>query len=166
MLIGEEKKSICTAYLMEDVVGLGIIIMVVACYLRIYFLVRRSLYQGITTQEERPTESQGLIQNATRMERIKRKERSVARTVFFMTAIFVTCWIPVIVMQNKDKSYASSKFEFWEVLISSLHPLLNPLAYSLCTPKFRRALLKILRSLCNHGNSETYGRVALNCGKK
>ena len=156
MLIREENNLACTAYIIDDVVGLGIIIIVLACYLRIYFLVRKSLYRSITTQEERPTESQDLIQNATRMERIKRKERSVARTVFIMSAIFVACWIPVIVMQNMDKSYASFKFGFWEVLLSSLHSLLNPLAYSLCTPKFRRALLKIWRSLCNHANIEAY----------
>ena len=155
VLIREENNLTCTAYIIDDVVSLGIIIIVLACYLRIYFLVRRSLYRGITTQEERPTESQNLIQSATRLEMIKRKERSVARTVFIISAIFVTCWIPVIGMQNMDKSYASFKLGFWEVLLSSLHPLLNPLAYSLCTPKFRRALLRIWRSLYNRGNSET-----------
>ena len=152
-LIGKENNLTYTTYIIYDVVSLGIIIIVLACYLRIYFLVRRSLYQGITTQEERPTESQVLIQNAARMEMIKRKERSVARIVFIMSAICVTCWIPVIVMQNMDKSYPSFKFGFWEVLLSSLHPQLNPLAYSLCTPKFRRALLKIWRSLCGKNES-------------
>ena len=146
----------CTVCIIEHVVGLGMIIIVLACYLRIYFLVRRSLYRDITTQEERPTESQELIKNATRMERIKRKERSVARTVFIMSAIFVACWIPVMVMQNMDKFYENFNFTFWKTLLSSLHPLLNPLAYSFCTPKFRRALLTILRSRCKHNNSETY----------
>ena len=88
VLIREENNLTCTVCIIDDVVGLGMIIIVLACYLRIYFLVRRSLYRDITTQEERPTESQDLIRNATRMERIKRKERSLAGTVFFMTAIF------------------------------------------------------------------------------
>ena len=159
MLIREENNLTCPAYIIDDVFGFGIIIIVPACYLRIYFLVRKSLYRGITTQEERQTESQDLIQDASRMERIKRKERSVARSVFIMTAIYVTCWIPVFVMQNIDRSCASAKFGFWEALISSLQPLLNPLVYSLCTAKFRRAMLKILRSLCNYGNSETYRHI-------
>ena len=155
VLITVENNLTCTVCIIENVVGLGMMIIVLVCYLRIYFLVKKSLYRDITTQEERPTESQELIKNATRMERIKRKERGVARTVFIMTAIFLACWISVIVMLNMDKSnfYASLKFGFWEVFISSLNPLLNPLAYSLSTPKFRRALLKMLNSLCNYSNS-------------
>ena len=156
VILSTEDYRSYTWSIIYDVVVLGIIIIVVACYLRIYFLVRRSFYRDITTQEEEPTESQKLIQNATRIERIKIKEKSVARTVFIMTAIFVTCCIPLGVLENMDTFYKSSKFTFWEALMLSLRSLLNPLAYSLCTPKFRRALLKIWRSLCNHCNRETY----------
>ena len=124
------------------------IIIIVASYTRIYLVVKRSLNMDITTLEERPTERQGLTENTRTMERLKRKERSVARTTFMLVAIYVICWIPLYVLFEIDASCKCLKLPFLGILLMSLYPLLNPLAYSLCTTKFRRALLKIWNGLC------------------
>ena len=72
-----------------DVFGIILIIVIVASYTRIYFVVKRSLNLDITTLEERPTERQGLTENARTIERRKEKEKSVARTTFMLVAIYV-----------------------------------------------------------------------------
>ena len=69
--------------------GIILIIVIVASYTRIYFVVKRSLNLDITTLEERPTERQGLTENARTIERRKEKEKSVARTTFMLVAIYV-----------------------------------------------------------------------------
>ena len=132
----------------SDVFGIISIIILVAIYTRIYFVVKRSLNLDITTLEERPTERLGLTENARTIERLKQKERSVARTTFMLVAIYVVCWIPLYVMNQIDESCKCIKHGFLLLLLRCLHPLLNPLAYSLCTAKFRRALLKIWNGLC------------------
>ena len=137
LLIWKDLYFFYAAYIFADVLGIATVIIVCACYTRIYFVVRKSLY----LLEER----QGRIENARTVERLKRKERSAACTVFILVATYIICWIPVYVLQNLDKPCDCSKFSFWEYTLSSFHPLLNPLVYSLCTPKFRRALLKIWR---------------------
>lgn len=80
------------------------IIIIVTGYTRIYFVVKSSLNLDITTLEERPTERQGLTENARTMERLKRKQRSVARTTFMLDAIYVICWIPLYVLFEIDAS--------------------------------------------------------------
>ena len=132
----------------SNIFSIIFIIIIVTSYTRIYFVVKRSLNLDITTLEERPTERQGLTENTRTMERLKRKERSVARTTFMLSAIYVVCSIPPYAMHQIDRSCKCLKFPLLELLLVSLHPLLNPLAYSLCTAKFRRALLKIWNGLC------------------
>ena len=129
--------------------GIILIIVIVASYTRIYFVVKRSFNLDITTLEERPTERQGLTENARTIERVKQKERSVARTTFMLVAIYVVCCIPIYVINQINEYCKCSKHPFLELLFVSLHPLLNPLAYSLCTAKFRRAVLKIWNGLCH-----------------
>ena len=128
--------------------GIILIIIIVASYTRIYFVVKRSLNLDITTLEERPTERQGLTENARTIERRKEKEKSVARTTFMLVAIYVVCCIPLYVLHLINESCKSLKHPLLKLLFVSLHPLLNPLAYSLCTAKFRRAVLKIWNGLC------------------
>ena len=116
-----------------QVFGIIVIIIIVASYTRIYFVVKRSLNVDITTLEETPTERQALTENARTIERLKQKERSVARTTFMLVAIYVVCWIPLYVLDQINASCKCFKHGFLELLLASLHPLLNPLAYSLCT---------------------------------
>ena len=131
-----------------DVFGIILIIVIVASYTRIYFVVKRSFNLDITTLEERPTERQGLTENAQTIERLKQKERSVARTTFMLVAIYVVCCIPLYVIRQIHLSCKCLKHPFLGLVFVSLHPLLNPLVYSLCTAKFRRAVLKIWNGLC------------------
>jgi len=131
-----------------DAVVSLIIISLFACYARIFFLVRKVLYRDSPTEvgcEER----QCLTENAREREKIKSRERRVAFSVFILVGLFVVCWTPVIVLENVNEfcrvNTVSATQMTSEVLRSLmlLHPLVNPIAYSLRTEKFRRALWRI-----------------------
>ena len=161
----EFYPSIIT-YFVDDPFGIPGIIVILACYLRIYFLIRKSLYRDITTSEALQAERRCLTENAQRIENLKRKERSVARTVLIMGALYLGCWAPVFVLKNLIMNGVcnSCNLWFWVDVFATLHPLLNPLAYALCEKKFLRALWKICHGLCNHGNSETPESTRFPCG--
>lgn len=140
------------------VFGVVSIILLLTCYMRIYMMVRKTLYLDITTLEERRTEGEALTENARRKENSKRMERSVLSTVLGLTVIYLVCWTPIYVLQKLDTDCNSFKFSIWKFLLLSLHALLDPLCYSLRTAKFRRVLLKIWSELFNHNNGGTFGR--------
>ena len=83
-----------------DAIAFAILVLLLACYSRIYFIVRKTLYLHLTTPQERRDEGLALTESAREMEKLKRKERSVAYSVFILVGIFAVCWIPIIVMEN------------------------------------------------------------------
>lgn len=118
---------------------------------------KKDFYLDITTVEERRTEGEALTENARRKENVRKKERKLSRTVFTLTTVFLACWIPDFVFDNLNKACSCFKFPVLQALLVALPPLLNPLCYSLCTAKFRRALLKLIWSgLLNHKNYYTF----------
>ena len=141
-----------------DAFYIPITIVVLACYTRIYFLVRKSLYLNMTTSEERGKEGQALTQSARDLQRLKRKERSVACSVFILISVFTVCWMPFMVVENINEFCASCnyKLEMWLCLVL-LHPLVNPIAYALRTAKFRKALRRVLKESCINQNIRTNG---------
>ena len=63
-----------------------------------------------------------------------------------------------IVLQNLDKSCNINDhkvYYFLQELFILLHTLLNPLAYALCTKKFKRSLRRLCKGLGHNGNNET-----------
>ena len=134
--------------LIADAVAIPILLSLLVCYSRIYFIVRKTLYLHLTTPEERREQGLALTESARELEKLKRKERSVTYSVFILVGIFAVCWIPIIVMENINEFCKSchykTKYKLSEALVL-LHPLLNPIAYSLRTVKFRGALLKIYK---------------------
>lgn len=130
-----------------DAVIFPIIILLLACYARIFVLVRRGLYRDLTTGAGRE-ELTSLTRSARVREKLKRKERSVAFSVFILYGLFAVCWIPSIVLENIEEFYGRYyvPYKYTSILqaLIFLHPLLNPIAYSLRTVKFRRALRKII----------------------
>jgi len=126
-----------------------IIILLFACYARIFVLVRKGLYRDLTTGAGRE-ERLSLTRSAQVREKLKRRERSVAFSVFILVGLCAVCWTPSIVLENISEFFGSSyvPYKYRAILqtFSCLHPLLNPIAYSLRTVKFRRALRKII---CN-----------------
>jgi len=165
-LIKMEFYPIIIMYFVDDPFGIPCIIVIIACYLRIYFLIRKSLYRDITTSEAMQAERRCLTESAQRIENLKRKERSVARTMLIMGALYLGCWTPVYVLKNVAMNVVcnSCNLWFWVDVFATLHPLLNPLAYALCEKKFLRALWKICHGLCNHGNNETPESTRFPCG--
>ena len=131
-----------------DSIGVLIFTLTVACYARIFFLVRKGSHQNLTTEVGRE-ERQYLTENAREKEKIKRRERSVMRCVAILVGLLIVCWAPRYVLGNIALLYEEScvipdaltSIAWW---LCFLHPLVNPIAYSLCTRKFRRALLKII----------------------
>jgi len=131
-------------YIAFDVFRIPIIFVVLGCYTKIYFLVRRFWYRDIlTSSEERQAEGQRLTENARSIEKLKKKERSVARTVFILVFTYLGCWIPILLLRNLDNSCNRPELQRFARLFLALHMLLNPLAYVLCTKKFRLSLWTI-----------------------
>ena len=139
----------------SDAIGFPIMIMLCFCYQRIYFLVRKNLHQDLSTGPE-CAERQCLTVNASNIEKLKRKERSVAYSVFILVGLFAVCWIPTFVLQNVNEfcdSCISQHYDYIQSYIEAstifLHPLVNPIAYSLRTVKFRRALWRVILNCCS-----------------
>ena len=146
--------------IIADAIAFFISVSLLACYSRIYFLVRKTMYLHLTTPEERRELGLALTESARELEKLKRKERSVAYSVFILVGIFLVCRIPIIVMENSKEFYKSchynTELEISEALLI-LHPLLNAIAYSLRTVKFRRALLKLYKGgFCPQPNRRAF----------
>ena len=133
-----------------DFIGIPITLVVFSCYTSIYIVVKKQLYQSVATSWEGLLEGQSLTENSPLIQKIKTKERNVAFTAFILVLLFMTCWCPIIVVVNIDawcstclcKSNLSRHYVACWVF---LHPLLNPIAYSLRTARFRKAFKRIIR---------------------
>ena len=138
------------ATFLYDFIGIPITLVVFSCYTRIYIVVKRQLYRSVATSGERLLEGQSLTEKSPLIQKIKTKERNVAFTAFILVLLFMACWCPVIVVVNIDawcstclcKSNLSSHYVACSVF---LHPLLNPIAYSLRTARFRKAFKRVIR---------------------
>lgn len=131
-----------------DVFGLLVFTLIVACYSRIFFLVRKGVRPDLTT-EARYEERQCLTENAREREKIKRRERSVMRCGAILIGLLTVCWTPYRVLGDIDLYCGEScvvpgALKSIANVLALLHSLVNPIAYSLCTRKFRRALWKII----------------------
>ena len=139
-----EKNSL----IISDSLCIAVLALTVACYGRILFLVRKGSQRDLTTQtgcEER----QRLIENAREREKIKERERRVMRCVTILVGLYIVCWIPYIVVANiaqfcgKRGVVPDALMSIAEGLVF-LHPVVDPIVYSLCSRKFRLALWKII----------------------
>ena len=131
-------------------IGIPITLVVFSCYTRIYIVVKRQLYRSVATSGDGLLEGQSLTEKSSLIKKIKTKERSVALTAFILVLLFMFCWIPVIVVANIDAwcSTCLCKFNsYWQYVncLVLLHPLLNPIAYSLRTARFRKAFKRVIR---------------------
>ena len=136
----------CYGVIIHDALFFLIIISLFVCYGRIFFLVRKGLYRDLTT--EAWYERQSLTENSRKREKIKRSERMVAFSVFILVGLFVVCLTPVIVLESltefcRNCMDSATNFRMALNTLPMLHPLANPIAYALCTVKFRRALWRI-----------------------
>ena len=138
--------------LLYDFIGIPIILVVFICYTGIYIVVKRQLYRSVATSGEGLLEGQSLTEKSPLIQKIKTKERNVAFTAFILVLLFIACWTPVIVVVNIDArcSTCLCKFNlYWHAqyvnCLVFLHPLLNPIAYSLRTARFRKAFKRVIR---------------------
>lgn len=142
-----------------DAIGVPVLILLFACYTRIFLLVRKQLRRHFGTGDQR-RELHPLTANSQRMERLKRKERSVALSVFVLIGLFTLCWSPLFVVENireccdHEDCIPSKIIVIFQCLIFA-HPLANPIAYALRTVKFRRALKRIFRRTDNNWSFRT-----------
>lgn len=137
-----------TRLIFFDVFGLLVFTLIVACYSRIFFLVRKRLHPDLTT-EAGYEERQCLTENAREREKIKKRERSVMRCGAILVGLLLVCWTPYHALGD-IALYCGESCVIPDALTSIanglalLHPLVNPIAYALCIRKFRRALCKII----------------------
>ena len=121
-----------------DAIGIPILTLTVACYAKmIFFLVKKDWHQD--------AERQRLTENARQKEMRKKRERKLIRCVAILVGLLIVCWVPRYVLANiallGESRVIHDAITRW---LFFLHPLVNPIAYSLCTRKFRRALWKII----------------------
>ena len=133
-----------------DFIGIPITLVVFSCYTRIYIVVKRQLYRSVATSGERLLEGQSLTEKSPLIQKIKTKERNVAFTAFILVLLFMACWCPMIVVVNIDAWCStclcnSNLSRQCVVCLMFLHPLLNPIAYSLRTARFRKAFKRVVR---------------------
>lgn len=137
-----------------DAIGVPVLILLFACYTRIFLLIRKQLHRYFATGDQR-RELQPLTPKSQRMERLKRRERGVALSVFILTGLVTVCWSPLFIVENirqccdHDDCIPKKLDLIFESLIF-VHPLANPIAYALRTAKFRRALKRIFRRSGNN----------------
>lgn len=137
-----------------DAIGVPVLILLIACYTRIFLLIRKQLHRYFATGDQR-RELQPLTPKSQRMERLKRRERGVALSVFILTGLVTVCWSPLFIVENirqccdHDDCIPKKLDLIFESLIF-VHPLANPIAYALRTAKFRRALKRIFRRSGNN----------------
>ena len=133
-----------------DIIGIPITLVVFSCYTTIYIVVKRQLHGSVETSGEGLLEGQSLSEKSPLIQKIKTKERNVAFTAFILVLLFIACWTPLIVVVNLDAwcSTCLGKFNsYWHYVycLVFLHPLLNPIAYSLRTARFRKAFKRVIR---------------------
>ena len=141
------KRDVVQNYFSRSmaVICISAIIVVFACYMRIYLLVRRQLHFNWTTPKHRLFEGQSLTENSRLVQRMKMKERSVAWTTIILVLLFFVCWIPVSVAEITYALCSTcSRCDELGFLIY-LQPLLNPIAYALRTAKFRSAFRRVIQ---------------------
>ena len=145
-----KKNSIIIA----DSVGIPVLTLTVACYSRILFLVRKGSHRDLTN-EAGCDERQRLTENAREREKITERERRVVRCVAILVGLLILCWTPYLVVENIAQ-FCGKKCVVPDALKSIvyglvyLHPVVNPIAYSLCSRKFRLALWKIIYKTVQH----------------
>ncbi|CAH3116257.1 unnamed protein product [Porites lobata] len=103
------------------------------------------LYRNV--ERERLLEGQSLTENSHLVQKLKMKERSVAYTTFILVLVFTVCWIPVSVAVNINAWCSACLCEYnWHyvVCLTLLHPVLNPIVYSLRTARFRKAFRRVI----------------------
>ena len=114
-------------------------------------MVKRQLYRSMATSEEGLLEGQSLTEKSPLIwQKIKTKERNVAFTAFILVLLFMVCWTPLIVVVNIYALSSTSlcKLNLYWRYVSFwvfLDPLLNPIAYSLRTARFRKAFKRVIK---------------------
>ena len=79
-----------------------------------------------------------------------RKSNKVAKTLGFITGMFLICWIPffIIVVISYFQSYKNRNIpiSLWNFIhfLTYTNSMLNPIIYTLCNDNFHKALAKIL----------------------
>ena len=131
-----------------NLICIPITILVFSCYTAIYVLVRRQLHLYVETSGERLLEGHYLTENSCLVQKLRIKERSVAYTTFILVLVFMVCWVPLSIVVNINSWCSTCLCQYnWHyvVCLVFLHPLLNPIAYSLCTARFRKAFRRVIR---------------------
>ena len=131
-----------------NLICIPITILVFSCYTAIYVLVRRQLHLYVATSGERFLEGHYLTEDSCLVQKLRIKERSVAYTTFILVLVFTVCWVPLSIVVNINSWCSTCLCQYnWHyvVCLVFLHPLLNPIAYSLCTARFRKAFRRVIR---------------------
>lgn len=106
------------------------------CYLRIYVYVRYHRRKIVQQQ----TELSGSVANSRRKQKLQ-----LAKTLFIIYAVFVTCWAPyaILIVVDSDDTFPHEVHVFI-TMFAHLHPSLNWLIYYLTNKRFAEAYRYLL----------------------
>ncbi|KAK3561799.1 hypothetical protein QTP86_014379, partial [Hemibagrus guttatus] len=119
--------------------NLGVFLIMVAIYLRIYAYVRKK-----TT-----------VLNGHATGSIKRKKTPIKliKTVMTVLGVFVICWTPGLVVLLLDGLKCEQcnllKFKRWFLLLAVLNSVMNPIIYSYKDKEMWATIKNLLRCVCN-----------------
>ena len=93
-------------------------------------------------------ENQPLLQNNETEERIRQREKKVAKAIFLFVGVFAICWVPCFVAQNllffcEKEGCITQQYANYANFFGLLNSALNPGLYALESRKFRRAVCHI-----------------------
>ena len=120
------------------------------CYLRIYIYVRSHRRKIVQQQSE---------MNGTIVKSRRKQKLQLAKTLFIIYAVFVTCWAPyaILIVVDSDDTFPHEVHVFI-TMFAHLHPSLNWLIYYLTNKRFAEAyryLLSCGKHVSTYGGSSS-----------
>lgn len=127
---------------------LALVVIIVPIYIRIYLIARR---------QERV-----IARQAEHIEKDSKKKRDreniAAKTIGSVLAVFIFCWLPLIVIPMIFRYSAANRVVMralkWAQTVALCSSAVNPVIYSLKTQMFKQEVKKLLRSTLRRNSWE------------
>lgn len=136
---------------LADTVGLLVMVLMIAFYVRIFVLIRRwhLRLKGAKNAEE----VRALTRSGQATQLLRKKHNNILKAIIVFTGAFALCWTPSIVAENlvyicsvhghPRVQCISDKVADTFNMVGFLSCVINPAIYAVWSPKFRKALRRI-----------------------
>ena len=134
---------------LADTVGLLVMVLMIAFYVRIFVLIRRwhLRLKGAKNAEE----VRALTRSGQATQLLRKKHNNILKAIIVFSGAFALCWTPSIVAENLVYICSvhprvlciSEKVADTFNMVGFLSCVINPAIYAVWSPKFRKALRRI-----------------------